>query len=71
MWGYAKVMEMVFTSWQDIALTENHIKQLHQDLLIHTEKDAWHRGLYKKSTNGVVAFDEPRTLIRLGFFVSG
>ena len=22
--GYAKVMEMVFTFWQDIALTENH-----------------------------------------------
>ena len=56
--GYAKVMEMVFMSWQDIALTENHIKQLHRDLLIHSEKDAWHRGSYKTSTNSVVAFDE-------------
>ena len=56
--GYAKVMEMVFSSWQDIALTENHIKQLHRDLLIHSEKDAWHRGSYKTSTNSVVAFDE-------------
>ena len=56
--GYAMVMEMVFTSWQDIALTENHIKQLHRDLLIHSEKDAWHRGSYKTSTNSVVAFDE-------------
>ena len=56
--GYAKVMEMVFTSWQHIALTENHIKQLHRDLLIHSEKDAWHRGNYKTSTNSVVAFDE-------------
>ena len=56
--GYAKVMELVFTSWQDIALTENHIKQLHRDLLIHSEKDAWHRGSYKTSTNSVVAFDE-------------
>ena len=56
--GYAKVMEMVFTSWQDIALIENHIKQLHRDLLIHSEKDAWHRGGYKTSTNSVVAFDE-------------
>ena len=61
--GYAKVMEMVFTSWQDIALTENHIKQLHRDLLIHSETDAWHRGNYKASTNSVVAFDEdPITL---------
>ena len=56
--GYAKVMEMVFTSWQDITLTENHIKQLHRDLLIHSEKDAWHRGNYKTSTNSVMAFDE-------------
>ena len=56
--GYAKVMEMVFTSWRDIALTENHIKQLHRDLLVHSEKDAWHRGGYKTSTNSVVAFDE-------------
>ena len=56
--GYAKVMEMVFTSWRDIALTENHIKQLHRDLLVHSEKDAWHRGQYKTSTNSVVAFDE-------------
>ena len=56
--GYAKVMEMVFTSWQEIRLTENHIKQLHRDLLVHSEKDAWHRGNYKTSTNHVVAFDE-------------
>jgi Fic family protein len=56
--GYAKVMERVFTSWQDIALTENHIKQLHRDLMINSEKDAWHRGHYKTSTNSVVAFDE-------------
>jgi Fic family protein len=56
--GYAEVMELVFTSWQDITLTENHIKQLHRDLLAYSEKDARHRGLYKTSTNSVVAFDE-------------
>jgi hypothetical protein len=56
--GYAKGMERVFRSWQDIALTENHIKPLHRDLLIHSEKDAWHRDHYKTSSNSVVAFDE-------------
>jgi Fic family protein len=56
--GYAKVIEMVFTSWQDVALTENHIKQLHRDLLVYSDKDAWHRGNYKTSTSSVVAFDE-------------
>jgi Fic family protein len=55
--GYAQVMELVFSSWSDIGLTENHIKQLHRDLLVHSEKDAWHRGNYKTSSNSVVAFD--------------
>ena len=56
--GYAEVMELVFTSWQDIAFTENHIKQLHQSLLAHSEKDARHRGSYKTMSNSVVALDE-------------
>ena len=56
--GYAEVMELVFASWQEIKLTENHIKQIHRDLLIYSDKDARHRGGYKTSTNSVVAFDE-------------
>lgn len=56
--GYAEVMELVFSSWQDITLTENHIKQLLRDLLAYSEKDAWHRGNYETSSNSVVAFDE-------------
>ena len=55
--GYAQVMETVFSAWQDIKATENHIRQLHRDLLVHSEKDAWHRGSYKTSPNSVVAFD--------------
>ena len=54
--GYAQVMETVFASWPDIALTENHIKQLHRDLLKHAAKDARHRGGYKTSPNHVEAF---------------
>jgi Fic family protein len=56
--GYAEVMELVFSSWQDVPLTENHVRQLHRDLLAHSEKDAWHRGNYKTSSNSVMAFDE-------------
>ena len=56
--GYAQLMELVFASWQDIALTENHIRQLHRDLLIYSEKDERHRGNYKTSPNSVAAFDE-------------
>jgi Fic family protein len=56
--GYAEVMELVFSSWADIALTESHIRQLHRDLLIHSEKDARHRGSYKTASNNVTAFGE-------------
>src|SRR5690349_7633978 len=56
--GYAELMEQVFSSWQHIAFTENHIKQLHRDLLAYSEKDAWHRGHYKTTSNSVSAFDE-------------
>jgi len=62
--GYAEVMELVFSSWRDIALTENHIKQLHRDLLTYSEKDARHRGNYKTATNSVVAFDEAGKQLR-------
>ncbi len=55
--GYAKVMETVFAHADDIALTENHIKQLHRDLLIHSAKDEHHRGNYKTAPNSVMAFD--------------
>ena len=40
-----------------IPLTENHIKQLHRDLLVHSAKDERHRGAYKTNTNHVSAFD--------------
>jgi len=55
--GYAQVMETVFAAWQDLAFTENHVRQLHRDLLVYSEKDAWHRGSYKTTPNSVAAFD--------------
>ncbi|WP_295441243.1 Fic family protein [uncultured Thiodictyon sp.] len=55
--GYAQVMETVFASWSDIAVTENHIKQFHRDLLRYSDKDERHRGAYKTASNSVAAFD--------------
>ena len=55
--GYADVMETIFGSWSALALTENHIKQLHRDLLRYTDKDERHRGEYKTVNNHVEAFD--------------
>lgn len=55
--GYAQVMETVFASATDIAVTENHIKQLHRDLLRYSDKDERHRGGYRTASNSVAAFD--------------
>lgn len=54
--GYAEIMEMIFSSFKDIPLTENHIKQLHSVLLKYSTKDDRHRGEYKKFANSVEAF---------------
>ena len=56
--GYAQVMEMLFASYEAIDLTENHIMQLHRDLLAFSEKDERHRSAYKTLANHVSAFDE-------------
>jgi Fic family protein len=56
--GYAEVMELVFSSWQHISLNENHVQQLHRDLLTYSTKDERHRGHYKTTSNHVGAFDE-------------
>jgi Fic family protein len=56
--GYAEIMNTIFSHWENIPLTENHIKQLHRDLLIHSGKDERHRGAYKTLNNHVEAFDE-------------
>ena len=65
--GYAEVMELVFRSWEDITITENHIRQLHRDLLVHSQKDERHRGEYKTSSNSVAAFDEDGNQVGIVF----
>jgi Fic family protein len=55
--GYAQVMETVFAHFDAIELTENHVLQLHRDLLAFSTKDERHRGAYKTLANHVSAFD--------------
>ena len=55
--GYAETMETVFAHADAIDCTENHIKQLHRDLLIHSARDERHRGNYKTNPNHISAFD--------------
>jgi Fic family protein len=65
--GYADVMEAVFLSWSHIPITENHIKQIHRDLLRYSDKDERHRGEYKTIRNDVGAFDTEGKMIGIVF----
>jgi Fic family protein len=55
--GYAEATKLVFDSWRDIPLDENHVKQLHGILLKFSDRDEHHRGSYKNIANNVEAFD--------------
>lgn len=65
--GYAHVMNTVLHSWKYLEITENHIKQLHGDLLRFSDKDVRHRGEYKKNRNDVVASDSEGRVLRVVF----
>jgi Fic family protein len=65
--GYADVMETIFHAWGDIPITENYIKQLHRDLLRHSDKDERHRGEYKTLRNDVGTFDGVGNMIGIVF----
>ena len=54
--GYASTMETVFENFQEIPFTLNHIKQLHGELLQHSDKDMRHQGEFKTLSNSVEAF---------------
>lgn len=55
--GYSDAMDFILESFEDLKITQNHIKQLHAILLKHSSKDIRHRGEYKKLDNHVVAID--------------
>lgn len=55
--GYSFVCEHVFSAYEGMPFTENVIKQLHAELLRYSDKDARHRGEYKKIHSDIQAFD--------------
>jgi Fic family protein len=53
--GYFDALDTIAESYKDIEITEGNIKNLHKILMSHSEKDAWHRGGYKQTSNAVEA----------------
>jgi Fic family protein len=59
--SYAEAMEIIFAHAQDIPLTENHIKQLHRDLLKYSSNGERLGIVFQTAT----PFDTPRLMTEL------
>jgi Fic family protein len=53
--GYFETLDIISESYRDIEINENSLKNLHNILLKHSEKDQWHKGDYKQHSNAVEA----------------
>lgn len=53
--GYFEALDTIAESYRDIEISENTIKGLHNILMRHSQKDAWHKGNYKQLSNMVEA----------------
>ncbi len=53
--GYFETLDIISESFEDISITENSLKNLHNILLKHSKRDEWHRGDYKQHSNVVEA----------------
>ena len=65
--GYARAMQLIHGSFQEIELTENNIKYLHKVIMQFSTKDSRHLGDYKKHPNHVAAFDSDGNQIGIIF----
>jgi Fic family protein len=53
--GYFETLDLISDSYEDIAISESSLKNLHNILLKYSEKDDWHKGDYKQHSNAVEA----------------
>jgi Fic family protein len=53
--GYFEVLDLISESYQNISLSESHLKSLHNSLMKYSAKDQWHKGSYKQHSNAVEA----------------
>jgi len=61
--GYLQCLEMIFNHYNDIPISESSILKFHHDMLIHSEKDKGHKGIYKFGSNRVEAKDQSGNIV--------
>ena len=65
--GYIDMLARIFENHADMPVTENHILQLHQDMLAYSDKDQGHKGRYKIGPNRVEAKDQSGQVVGIIF----
>lgn len=65
--GYLECLELIFSNYNDIPISESSILKLHNDMLIHSEKDMRHKGGYKFGSNRVEAKDNEGNIVGIIF----
>lgn len=65
--GYIEMLERIFKNHFGIPVTENHILQLHRDMLAYSDKDQRHKGHYKFGPNRVEAKDQGGNVVGIIF----
>ena len=53
--GYFDTLDLISDSYENINITENNVKSLHNTLMKYSAKDEWHKGDYKQHSNAVEA----------------
>lgn len=53
--GYFEALDLISEVFPDMEISEGTIKNLHNLMLKHSQKDEWHRGNYKQHSNAVEA----------------
>ncbi|MEI8295538.1 MAG: Fic family protein [Alphaproteobacteria bacterium] len=65
--GYLEGLELIFSNYQNIPISESSILQLHSDMLLYSEKDMPHKGQYKIGSNRVEAKDHRGNIVGVIF----
>lgn len=65
--GYLQCLELVFSNYNDILISESSILKLHHDMLAYSNKDIRHKGNYKYGNNRVEAKDQAGNIVGVIF----
>lgn len=65
--GYLQCLQTIFDNYNSIPIKESYILQLHDDMLVYSDKDIRHKGQYKFGSNRVEAKDAKGNIVGVVF----